>query len=631
MSSRFTVKSSGIERSVYPLYSRFDYPSYSAHQVVWFAFIIAVVEFCLLDDNAMYEVNRAFLDPYETSSPTLSSPTLSSTESLNSLYMFNTAHDLSDTGYKCGVSSISPTSNAERVIEGAEPLNVKTARSIALAVLSRIARLLSITLNELLTALLPLSSSSFGMLQSSLRCEWLVEWGRMIHGNIIRTDANGFVEGIPVGRVVKSSALAYLRALADWPTKANRVQLLEESGALMVDFLTTASTGFFILQSQQSGKTLHFMRLVELILCGFNHSCPAHLAASRLPKDPNAVNEHAGSERDQFAPVDTTIPFIDESYLNITAIPCDSPLAGNCHLSSVLEQSPSNISGVCIIDAVVETGVFSSSGTPTQILPPSMLCGYFNGAATAMAIQLALLLLPSELRFQIQLFVEQAQKVTANAARHIRPEKTLHYVQPDTLAKWFAPRFFGFSTNASKSSGHNLLEYILSFPQALQLLKPPSYLDLGLREWDDCFLEDFELYRSPSGLVKVVDRRPSFGSASSPPTASTKPLGLEQVLALGNMRHLILALNYFIDNKSMDPKTKMRYIKQFEVTHPDVFWLRFGDSQTAHNYYAHLRRRIDQLRDCHWRGQSRARLIGRLGEIFKLRGHLLTKKPSLKL
>lgn len=69
----------------------------------------------------------------------------------------------------------------------------------------------------------------------------------------------------------------------------------------------------------------------------------------------------------------------------------------------------------------------------TPIPSPPVRCGCFVGPAAAVAIQLALLLLPPELRFQLQVFVEQAQEVTANAERHIRPEKTLHYAQPTTV------------------------------------------------------------------------------------------------------------------------------------------------------------------------------------------------------
>ncbi|VDK31734.1 unnamed protein product [Taenia asiatica] len=609
------------------------------------------------------------MESHAVSSPSLSSPSLSSTDSLNTLYMSNTAHNLSDTSYNCNVSDSSITSNVESVVEGVESLDTKTARSITLAILSRIARLLGISLDELLTALLPLSSASFETTQPSPRCERLVEWGRIVHANLTQTDENGFVEGIPVSRVVKSSALAYLHALADWPTKANRVQLLEESVAVMDDFLTTASTGFLILPSQRSKKTHHFLRLVKFILCGFNHSYPLDLTISHPSKDPYLSKEYVGLDHGQFPTAEATIPFIDESRLTTNATSCDSSLVENCNPSSLLEQSPSNVSKVCGIDKLDK----HSGSIFTPVPSPPVRCGCFNGPAAAMAIQLALLLLPSELRFQLQVFVERAQEVMANAERHIKPEKTLHYVQPNTLAKWFAPRFFGSSTNLTRSSGHHLLEYILSFPQALQLLKPPSCLDLGIEGWGNRFAEDLEPHHPQLHMLKAAGRRLNLDIVSSPAGASTvsadheggesavggesrqvspiscpvdadtasvatgmepawdqrtKSRDLEHVLALGNMRHLIHALNYFIDDKNMDPKTKMRYIKQFEETHPDVFWLRFGDSQTASNYYARLRRRIDQSRGGPWGGQSHARLVARFAEIFRLRKHLLTKKSS---
>ncbi|KAL5969778.1 hypothetical protein TSMEX_002391 [Taenia solium] len=624
--------------------------------------------------DVIYEANRAFLESHAVSSPSLSPPSLSSTDSLNTLYMSNTAHNLSDTSYNCNVSGSSITSNVESVVEGVESLDTKTARSITLAVLSRIARLLGISFDELLTALLPLSSASFETTQSGPRCERLVEWGRIVHANLTQTDENGFVEGIPISRVVKSSALAYMHALAEWPTKANRVQLLEESVAVMDDFLTTASTGFLILPSQWSKKTHHFLGLVEFILCGFNHSCLLDLTISHPSKDPYVSKEYVGLDHDQFPTAEATIPFIDESRLTTNATSCDSLLVENCNPSSLLEQSPSNVSKVVPLSVEIPN---VSQGLPgsifTPIPSPPIRCGCFNGPAAAMAIQLALLLLPPELRFQLQVFVEQAQEVMANAERHIRPEKTLHYVQPSTLAKWFAPRFFGSSASLTRSSGHHLLEYILSFPQALQLLKPPSCLDLGIEGWGNQFAENLEPHHPQLHMLKAAGRRLNLDIVSSPAGASTvnanheegestvggesrqvSPIScpvdadtasvatgmepawdqrtgscdLEHVLALGNMRHLIHALNYFIDDKNMDPKTKMRYIKQFEETHPDVFWLRFGDSQTASNYYARLRRRIDQSRGGPWGGQSHARLVSRFAEIFRRRKHLLTKKSS---
>ncbi|KAL5107836.1 hypothetical protein TcWFU_006130 [Taenia crassiceps] len=626
--------------------------------------------------DAMYEANRAFLDSHSVSSPSLSLPSVSSTDSLETLQMFNTAHDHSDASYNCSVSGSSVTFNIESVVGGVEPLDTKTARSITLIVLSRIARLLGISLDELLTALLHLPSASFQTPQSSPRCERLVEWGRVVHANLTHTDENGFVEGIPVSRVVKSSALAYLRALADWPAKVDRVQMLEES--VMDDFLITASTGFFILQSQQSIKMHHFLRLVDFILCGFNHPCLLHLTISHPSGDPYASKEYVGLDHDQFPTAEATIPFIDESCLITAATSHDSSLVENRNQSPPLEQPQSNISKMVPLTVEIPD---VSQGLPgglfTSIPSPPVCCDCFNGPAAAVAVQLALLLLPPELRFQLQIFVEQAQEVTANVDRHIIPEKTLHYAQPSTLAKWFAPRFFGSSTNLAKSSGHCLLEYILSFPQALQFLKPPSCLDLGIGEWDNRFPEDLEPHHPQSGIVKAVGRRLNFDIVCSPSAASAVsanheegesavgagggggggsgqvspiscpidvetassavwdqqkgPPDLEHVLSLGNMRHLIHALNYFIDNKNMDPKTKMRYIKQFEETHPDVFWLRFGDSQTANNYYARLRRRIDQSRGGPWRGHSHARLVDRLAEIFRLRNHLLTKKSSHQL
>lgn len=57
-----------------------------------------------------------------------------------------------------------------------------------------------------------------------------------------------------------------------------------------------------------------------------------------------------------------------------------------------------------------------------------------SDGTTVAAIQLALLLLPLELRFQMQVFFEQAQEIVANSKRHLRPETTLEYVQPSTVS-----------------------------------------------------------------------------------------------------------------------------------------------------------------------------------------------------
>ncbi|VDO00823.1 unnamed protein product, partial [Rodentolepis nana] len=90
------------------------------------------------------------------------------------------------------------------------------------------------------------------------------------------------------------------------------------------------------------------------------------------------------------------------------------------------------------------------------------------------AIQLALLLLPTELRFQMQVFFEHAQEVVANAKRHLRPETTLEFVQPSQLAYWFSFRFFSHSQRGLKNSGRALLEFLLSQPNPLALFKTPK-------------------------------------------------------------------------------------------------------------------------------------------------------------
>lgn len=60
---------------------------------------------------------------------------------------------------------------------------------------------------------------------------------------------------------------------------------------------------------------------------------------------------------------------------------------------------------------------------------------FASDVSVTSAIQLALLLLPTELRFQMQVFFEQAQEVVANAKRHLRPETTLEFVQPSQVCR----------------------------------------------------------------------------------------------------------------------------------------------------------------------------------------------------
>ena len=60
--------------------------------------------------------------------------------------------------------------------------------------------------------------------------------------------------------------------------------------------------------------------------------------------------------------------------------------------------------------------------------------GYPNHRdVTGAAIQLALLFIPPEVRFQLQLFTERAQEIVANAKQHIRPEKTLELTKPSSV------------------------------------------------------------------------------------------------------------------------------------------------------------------------------------------------------
>ena len=61
--------------------------------------------------------------------------------------------------------------------------------------------------------------------------------------------------------------------------------------------------------------------------------------------------------------------------------------------------------------------------------------GYPDESSILAAIQLALLLFPPEVRFQLQLFIERVQEITANAKRHVKPEKTLEFIRPTSVRK----------------------------------------------------------------------------------------------------------------------------------------------------------------------------------------------------
>uniref|UniRef100_A0A5K3EXE6 PH domain-containing protein n=2 Tax=Mesocestoides corti TaxID=53468 RepID=A0A5K3EXE6_MESCO len=617
---------------------------------------------CIYD--SMYETNRAFLrSPGAQSSSSLNVLLLSEDDSLNTTCMVKNNSD-SQVAFSNKIGPVEP----------------KTARSISIAVLSRIARHLCISLDALLADILPPPSASESHLSSGPQHQCLVDLGRMAYINLTQTTEHGFVSGVSILDVVQPFALALLGALASWPTKTNRRQLLDESSNLIEDFLSSATDGFPILSQSTQEHVLH---LIEFIL-------------NLYDSKENLVDSLA-SNQPIMDKVDASIPFIDESRLfTLTPInkthqhhkhpqftECESPFLNECSRLSISSKAVEVERSKSVDDSY---GLLNSDEKRLSIPLNRWECQ--DGMNITTAVQLALLFLPPDSRFQLQVFVEQAQEVIINATHHVNPEKTLYYAQPSALATWFAPRFFPTPSTSNQSPGCALLEFILSCPHSLSLLKSPPFCFEELAERSvrqlsealefchlapgdsrvDSRLEHVSATRSdPFSPANEDEQAPGYAnpdteSASfvplnarlhtSPyynkagPVSSvncnfksgathesdasqeqpTKSCDLERFLVLGNMTHLIHTLNYFINDKTMDPKTKMRYIKQFEQTHPDVFWLRFGDNQTAKKYYAHLQCRIDQSHGNLSRGQSPARLIDRFTDIFKRRHHRSKKR-----
>ncbi|KAL7059368.1 hypothetical protein AAHC03_013184 [Spirometra sp. Aus1] len=69
----------------------------------------------------------------------------------------------------------------------------------------------------------------------------------------------------------------------------------------------------------------------------------------------------------------------------------------------------------------------------------------------------------------------------------------------------------------------------------------------------------------------------------------------QRLAKLESSAELLQLLNHILLDRSMDPRVKLRHLKQFQTSHGDVFWLRFGDVQTANDYFRRLQQRIDRL------------------------------------
>ncbi len=162
--------------------------------------------------DSIFDANQAVLGysgPLSTPSFEIPSPNLN--DSLDTLCMILNNNNIN--------FSKSPMEEPQK--ENAQ-IKPKTARSIALAVLSRIARLLGIGIDSLLADILP-SRNDTSQLSTdinaspapkSIRDQLLVNWGRMAFLSLTDTNEHGFVSSVPVFTVVQPSALALLDALA---------------------------------------------------------------------------------------------------------------------------------------------------------------------------------------------------------------------------------------------------------------------------------------------------------------------------------------------------------------------------------------------------------------------------------
>ncbi|KAF5398414.1 hypothetical protein PHET_08119 [Paragonimus heterotremus] len=120
--------------------------------------------------------------------------------------------------------------------------------------------------------------------------------------------------------------------------------------------------------------------------------------------------------------------------------------------------------------------------------------------------------------------------------------------------------------------------------------------------------------RPPAGCQSNVStltgrwRATSCTSAIETPQSDIDP---QRLASLGNTAHLIKLLNQIINDRQMDPRRKMKCVLDFRKSHADVFWLRFGDQQTASNYLVRLQRRID--------AQAQPSVLERITNAFRRR------------
>ncbi|VDL22926.1 unnamed protein product [Hymenolepis diminuta] len=521
-------------------------------------------------------------------------------------------------------------------------LDDTTSRRYALSLLSRVAGLISVNLDDLLGYLLPSTAkivySSAAFNSGSPRSKALTEWGGIISENLFRTGYNRFIEGVPILRIVNPLALANLYAAAAWPTLTNRIQLFEENKCILEDLITRASNGFPMLRVHTPQMEKRFLKLVELILSRSSHS---HLLERQdssdsfdvMNGDENEVQTLKSTRGGDFAETTyTTIPFIDESRLHAS-----TELAEHSNENSI-QASP------ILGNTTAPLRLRISKISPSKKSPENRR-SFASDVSVTSAIQLALLLLPTELRFQMQVFFEQAQEVVANAKRHLRPETTLEFVQPSQLAYWFSFRFFSHPQSGSKNPGRALLEFLLSQPNPLSLFKTPksclkdglltptitnrsplkklTTLLNGVQRTLPVNLERKEHKMEDTNDAVETEKSKSiqYSQSSSPlrpPTLNSKiKIFCEKVEPdEANMVHVSAMLEYFqsiIDHKTLPAATKLHYIKEFQKTHRDIFYMHFTSQEEAKEFMECLKRQAEQ--ESH--SSSGNGFANRLAQLFK--------------
>ncbi|KAL7059221.1 hypothetical protein AAHC03_013287 [Spirometra sp. Aus1] len=261
----------------------------------------------------------------------------------------------------CMLLKNDPVEEAKEDRDSGEPPVSEVARNIALAILSRISRLLGDNIDNCLRRLLPteaaLPMTSFpptthrpttspgaqaspGAVYDTL----LLAWGENSLTNLRNVSKQGFVNGIPLVSVIRPSSLALLEALASWPGDQARISLLESVDTLMEDFLSSATAGFYPLP-WPSELLEPFQRLVGMILQepGKENMTPPHrgcataahelsvnaLATSTVAKSTHYSGPSAG---------ETTVPFIDQSNLLSPTQPTPHPIKRS--VSRVVDPKP---------------------------------------------------------------------------------------------------------------------------------------------------------------------------------------------------------------------------------------------------------------------------------------------------